>query len=85
MFICDLYLLTYIDTPWVEDDLRDRPGQRLEMFTAFKNALEKHNRPYILLKGDKATRLKTATRAIDKLLERKANLYSYSDSYFILL
>jgi HTH-type transcriptional repressor of NAD biosynthesis genes len=46
----DLYLLTYIDTPWEEDDLRDRPDQRLEMFNAFENALKKYNRPYIVLK-----------------------------------
>ena len=32
----DLYLLTYIDTPWEEDDLRDRPELRLEMFNALK-------------------------------------------------
>ena len=40
----DLYLLTYIDTPWEEDDLRDRPELRLEMFKAFENALKKHMR-----------------------------------------
>ena len=49
----DLYLLTYIDTPWEKDDLRDRPELRLEMFNAFESALKKYNRPYILLKGDK--------------------------------
>ena len=76
----DLYLLTYIDTPWEEDDLRDRPELRLEMFNAFENALKKHNRPYILLKGDKETRLKKATEAIDKLIAEKENLYSFSDS-----
>lgn len=74
----DLYLLTYIDTPWVEDDLRDRPEQRLEMFNAFKKALDDSKRPYILLKGDKETRLKTATEAIDKIIETKTDLYSYS-------
>lgn len=76
----DLYFLTYIDTPWVADDLRDRPEQRLEMFNAFKNALEKYNRPYILLKGDKETRLKIAVEAIDTILKDKTNLYSYSDT-----
>lgn len=76
----DLYFLTYIDTPWVEDDLRDRPDQRLEMFNAFKNALEKYNRPYILLKGDKETRLQTAVAAIDKILEKRDDLYSYSQT-----
>ena len=65
----DLYFLTYIDVPWEEDDLRDRPGMRLEMFQAFKETLDKYNRPYILLKGDKHTRLKTAVTAIEKLKE----------------
>lgn len=76
----DLYLLTYIDTPWVEDDLRDRPEQRLEMFNAFKAALDKYHRPYILLKGDKETRLNTAVKAIDAIIAQKTDLYSYSDS-----
>ncbi|CAL2059576.1 ATP-binding protein [Tenacibaculum sp. 190524A05c] len=76
----DIYFLTYIDTPWEEDDLRDRPEQREEMFNAFKNALEKYNRPYILLKGDKETRLKKATQIIDDLIAKKENLHSYSDS-----
>ena len=76
----DIYFLTYIDTPWEEDDLRDRPEQREEMFNAFKNALEKYNRPYVLLKGDKETRLKKATQIIDDLITKKDNLYSYSDS-----
>lgn len=76
----DLYLLTYIDTPWEADDLRDRPELRLEMFTAFENTLKKYNRPYILLKGDKETRLKNAITAIDKIIAKKEDLYSYSDS-----
>ena len=76
----DLYLLTYIDTPWEEDDLRDRPEQRLEMFNAFETALKKHNRPYILLKGDRETRLNKATEAIDKIIANKENLHSFSDS-----
>jgi HTH-type transcriptional repressor of NAD biosynthesis genes len=76
----DLYLLTYIDTPWEEDDLRDRPEQRLEMFSAFENALKKHKKNYILLKGNKETRLKNATEAIDKIIAAKDNLHSFSDS-----
>lgn len=76
----DLYLLTYIDTPWEEDDLRDRPELRLEMFNAFEKSLIDNNRPYILLKGDKETRLKNAIEAIDKIIANKENLYSFSDS-----
>lgn len=67
----DLYLLTYIDTPWEEDDLRDRPDLRKEMFDAFHQALVKYNRPFILLKGNKRKRLRKATKAIDKLLEKR--------------
>ncbi|CAL2089925.1 ATP-binding protein [Tenacibaculum sp. 190524A02b] len=76
----DIYFLTYIDTPWEEDDLRDRPEQRLEMFMAFENALKKYNRPYVLLKGDKETRLQKAVSIIDDLLATKENLYSFSDT-----
>jgi len=76
----DLYLLTYIDTPWEADDLRDRPELRLEMFNAFEKALKDHNKNYILLKGDKETRLKTAIIAIDKILANKNDLDSFSDN-----
>ncbi|WP_299106541.1 ATP-binding protein [uncultured Tenacibaculum sp.] len=76
----DIYFLTYIDTPWEEDDLRDRPEQRLEMFNAFEKALKKYNRPYVLLKGDKQTRLKKAISIIDDLLSKKENLYFFSDT-----
>ena len=74
----DLYLLTYIDTPWEKDDLRDRPEQREEMFKAFENALKKSQRPYILLKGDSKTRLDTAVNAIDKILLNREGLDSFS-------
>lgn len=74
----DLYLLTYIDTPWEEDDLRDKPNERLEMFTAFEQALKKYNRPYILLTGSKKSRFDFAIEEIDKILKSKPNLQRYS-------
>ena len=64
----DLYILTDIDIPWIKDDLRDRPNNREEMFLAFKKALIKHNRPYIVVSGDLKSRMKTATQEIDKIL-----------------
>ncbi|MCF6349887.1 MAG: ATP-binding protein [Flavobacteriaceae bacterium] len=76
----DLYLLTYIDTPWEADDLRDRPELRLEMFNAFENALKSHDKNYILLKGNKETRLKKAIKAIDKIMNSKDNLHSFSEN-----
>ena len=66
----DLYFLTYIDTPWEPDDLRDKPNERERMFKAFEDALIKYKRPYVLLKGSKKERLELAVKHIDKLLEK---------------
>lgn len=74
----DLYLLTYIDTPWEADDLRDRPEHREEMFKAFENTLIKYNRPYIILTGGVKDRMKKAIAALNFLLENRQNLDSYS-------
>jgi len=74
----DLYLLTNIDTPWEADDLRDRPDKRQEMYNAFENTLIKFKRPYIKLNGSIKERLQTAKTAIDKLLENRKDLDSYS-------
>lgn len=76
----DLYLLTYIDTPWEKDDLRDRPDQRLEMFRAFEKALQDFKKPYLLLKGNKQERLRNAIHVIDELIAKGENLYSYSQN-----
>jgi len=67
----NLYLLTYIDTPWEADDLRDKPDERERMFKAFEKALASNNRPYVLLKGNKKERLKKAVSYIDKLLNKE--------------
>ncbi|MGB5321891.1 MAG: ATP-binding protein, partial [Lutimonas sp.] len=76
----DLYLLTNIDTPWEADDLRDRPGQREEMYAAFEAALIKYKKPYIKLNGSIKNRLAVAISAIDKLLDKRDDLNSYSKS-----
>ena len=65
----DLYFLTYIDTPWEADDLRDKPHERQRMFDAFELALRDNKRPYVLLKGNKIERLETAVYHINKLLK----------------
>ena len=64
----DLYLLTNIDIPWQADDLRDRPNQREIMFNYFKKTLEKYNKNFITLSGNKKTRLVTAVKEVDKLI-----------------
>ncbi len=66
----DLYLLTYIDVPWETDDLRDKPGEREEMFSYFEETLKKYSKNFITLKGSKKERLNKAINHIDKLLEK---------------
>ncbi|BAO75868.1 ribosylnicotinamide kinase [Winogradskyella sp. PG-2] len=71
----DLYFLTYIDTPWEADDLRDKPNERERMFKAFESTLKTYNKPYVLLKGNKQERLRLAIEYIDNLLEQKNEFY----------
>ena len=66
----DLYFLTYIDTPWEADDLRDKPNEREDMFKAFHKALTIYKRPFVLLKGSEKERLDLAVSHIDKLLKK---------------
>jgi len=66
----DLYFLTYIDTPWEADDLRDKPEERAVMFKAFEDALIKYKKPYVVLKGDKQKRLNDAIKLIDEILKK---------------
>ena len=65
----DLYFLTYIDVPWVEDDLRDRPHQRESMFAKFKKPLDLYKKPYVILRGDMQQRFATAVQEIEELIK----------------
>ena len=62
--------MTYIDIPWEEDDLRDKPNEREEMFNYFKLTLEKYDKNFITLKGNKKQRLEKAINHIDQLLDK---------------
>ncbi|OAD90631.1 nicotinate-nucleotide adenylyltransferase [Aequorivita soesokkakensis] len=66
-----IYLLTYVDTPWEPDILRDRPNNREEMFRIFEAELKEQNFPYKILKGDKEERFENAVKIIDELLKKK--------------
>lgn len=63
----DLYFLTYIDSPWQPDDLRDKPNEREQMYTAFQEALLKYERPFVVLKGGKEKRMREAVKQIELL------------------
>ncbi|MGA0941786.1 MAG: AAA family ATPase, partial [Flavobacteriaceae bacterium] len=68
----DLYLLTYIDTPWEPDDLRDKPHEREALFERFKVKLQNNSLPFSTLKGDKTVRFHQAIGEIDTLLKTHA-------------
>ena len=61
------FFLTYIDTPWVPDDLRDKPNERLKMFSIFEDILIQRQLPYTILKGNPKQRLQKATSIIKTL------------------
>ncbi|MCK8479231.1 AAA family ATPase [Psychroserpens algicola] len=64
----DLYFLTYIDTVWEADGIRDQPNNRLELFNQFEQALVATKKPYVLVKGDFKERLNTCKDHIEKLI-----------------
>lgn len=66
----DLFFLMNIDTPWIEDPLRDLGNRRAEMFSVFKAALDKRNIPHILIEGDYKQREATVVNEINKLLQK---------------
>lgn len=66
----DLYLLTYIDIPWESDPQREHPNQREELYSIYLNEMKSQGVPFVEIKGDRETRRKTATEAIEKILAR---------------
>lgn len=66
--IYDLYFLTYIDTPWEADGIRDQPNSRIQLFNAFEQALIDSQKKYIIVKGSFEERLKACKTEILKLL-----------------
>ena len=63
----DLYFLTYIDVPWEKDDLRDRPNDRLALFSIFEDYLKNNKLPFVILKGSIDERIHIAKNALKNL------------------
>lgn len=64
----DLYLLTYIDIPWVSDPLREHPDEREELYSIYLQEMQNQSVPFVQVKGNRRERRKIATSAIDSLL-----------------
>lgn len=65
-----LYILTDIDVPWEKDDLRDKPNEREEMFSRFKEELIKHRKPYVVISGNKEERFNKSVEEIKRIFSR---------------
>lgn len=70
----DLYLLTDIDIPWEYDVVRSSGSDRKKMFAYFKNELDVQKLPYVILSGNKESRLNFAIQQIDLLLKNKIDI-----------
>lgn len=66
----DLYLVTDVDVPWVDDEQRffSEQAQRRALFDRFVGELERHGRAYTIIRGDWGQRFKAACEAVERLL-----------------
>ena len=66
----DLYLLCNTDLPWIKDELREYPDEkiRLELFHIYKDILINQNVPWIEVKGGYEARFRTAVEAVNHYL-----------------
>lgn len=64
----DLFLLTYIDIPWVSDPLREHPDRREELYHIYLAAMKEQSAPFVEIKGTGEERLQAALRAVSTYL-----------------
>ena len=67
----DLYLLTYIDLPWIADPQREHPHKREELYNIYLNEMKNQPVPWVEIKGIGEKRQMNAVGAIEKLLIKK--------------
>jgi HTH-type transcriptional regulator, transcriptional repressor of NAD biosynthesis genes len=64
----DLYLVTDIDVPWVDDNQRFFKDERQEFMALCLQALRERNRPYLMISGSWEERFARAIQAVENLL-----------------
>lgn len=64
----DLYLLTYVDLPWVEDPLREHPTKREELYQIYLNEMKNQPVPFVEIKGEREQRRALALHAVEQLV-----------------
>ena len=68
----NLYLLTNVNIPFVQDGIRDGEAIREAMHAQFVAELGAQDVPWMVVSGDHQTRLKRAVEAIEERLQDKA-------------
>lgn len=66
----DLYLVTDVDVPWVADQVRYLPEERVAFFNRCIEELKQRNRPFHIVRGDWNERLQSAIKAVNSLLHK---------------
>ena len=66
----DLYLLCNTDLPWVKDDLREYPDERIrkELYYIYKDLLINQGVPWVEISGSDDDRLLLAINAVEEYL-----------------
>ena len=67
----DLYLLTFIDLPWIADPLREHPHKREELYNLYLKEMKAQQVPCVEIKGLGDERRRKAVDAIEKILIKK--------------
>lgn len=67
----DLYLLTYIDLPWVEDPQREHPDPEMReyFYNIYRELVIASGVPWVEIKGGFEERQANAIAAVDRLLQ----------------
>jgi NadR type nicotinamide-nucleotide adenylyltransferase len=65
---CDLYVLTDVDTPFVQDDIRDGESIREWMHKRFQDELSRMGVPVLFVSGPHDQRMAAAVARIDALI-----------------
>lgn len=64
----DLYLVTDVDVPWIDDSVRYLPQERQSFLDRCVDELEKRDRKFVVLSGDWDARFAKAVAAIENMV-----------------
>ena len=67
----DLYLLTFVDIPWVADPQREHPEEREKLYEMYLHEMKNQPVPFVEIKGSREERRNRAKESIRKLLNEK--------------